>query len=298
MKLYRNTDTMISLFLVTLGTFIFSFGINAIVISNHFGEGGVTGLTLLLYYLFGISPAMSNLILNSVLLVIGYQFLERKTMFYTVLAVIEISFFLNLTKNWYQFTPDNIVIAAVGGGTILGIALGIVMLGNGTTAGTDILAMMMKKYLGWNVAFSLLLLDVCIVTPLSFIIGLEKAIVTLLMLVIASRMINFMLEGFNPKKSVMIISRHYEEIGQAIQEKIGRGTTVFDGHGFYSKEERKVLYVIVNRMQLMALQRIVHDMDPQAFVIITDVNQVFGEGFTFHLDHRKESMKKNNKRVV
>ena len=79
----------------------------------------------------------------------------------------------------------------------------------------------------------------------------------------------------------MIISKKYEEIGSQIQEKIGRGTTILDGHGFYSREERKVLFVAVNRLQVMTLQRIIHDVDPKAFIIITEVTHVIGEGFTY-----------------
>ena len=167
---------------------------------------------------------------------------------------------------------------------MVGIALGLVILGKGTTAGTDIIAMMMHKYLGWSVSSSLLMIDFIIVTPLAFVIGFEKAVLTLIMLFIASKVINFILEGFNPRKAIMIISDKYDEIGQRIQTDLDRGITVLDGHGFYSKEKRQVLYVVVSRQQLMPVQRIIHEYDPEAFVIITDVNQVIVEGFTFYLD--------------
>ena len=281
MKKYINQDTLTSILMVTIGSFIFSFTINAVVIPNQFGSGGVTGITLLLYYILGINPGTSNLVINIVLLLIGYQFLERRTMFYTIYAVILMSVFLDITRGMYQFIPHNSLLAAIGGGVVGGAALGLVMLGNGTTAGTDIIAMMLKKYLGWNVSVSLLLLDIIVVSPLSIISDLEKVIITLIYLFTASRMINLVLEGFNSKKSFMIISKKYEEIGSQIQEKIGRGTTILDGHGFYSREERKVLFVAVNRLQVMTLQRIIHDVDPKAFIIITEVTHVIGEGFTY-----------------
>ncbi|WP_314256528.1 YitT family protein [Granulicatella elegans] len=281
MKKYINQDTLTSILMVTIGSFIFSFTINAVVIPNQFGSGGVTGITLLLYYILGINPGTSNLVINIVLLLIGYQFLERRTMFYTIYAVILMSVFLDITRGIYQFIPHNTLLAAIGGGVVGGAALGLVMLGNGTTAGTDIIAMMLKKYLGWNVSVSLLLLDIIVVSPLSIISDLEKVIITLIYLFTASRMINLVLEGFNSKKSFMIISKKYEEIGSQIQEKIGRGTTILDGHGFYSREERKVLFVAVNRLQVMTLQRIIHDVDPKAFIIITEVTHVIGEGFTY-----------------
>ena len=281
MKKYINQDTLTSILMVTIGSFIFSLTINAVVIPNQFGSGGVTGITLLLYYILGINPGTSNLVINIVLLLIGYQFLERRTMFYTIYAVILMSVFLDITRGMYQFIPHNSLLAAIGGGVVGGAALGLVMLGNGTTAGTDTNAMMLKKYLGWNVSVSLLLLDIFVVSPLSIISDLEKVVITLIYLFTASRMINLVLEGFNSKKSFMIISKKYEEIGSQIQEKIGRGTTILDGHGFYSREERKVLFVAVNRLQVMTLQRIIHDVDPKAFIIITEVTHVIGEGFTY-----------------
>ena len=281
---YLNKDTLKSFILVTLGCFLFSYTINALVIANHFGEGGITGVTLLGYYTLQIDPALSNLILNGFLLIVGYRYLERKTMVYTVLAVIELPTFIKVTQDWPVFVPENLVVAGVAAGALVGVALGLVILGKGTTAGTDIIAMMMHKYLGWSVSSSLLMIDFIIVTPLAFVIGLEKAVLTLIMLFIASKVINFILEGFNPRKAIMIISDKYDEIGQRIQMDLDRGITVLDGHGFYSKEKRQVLYVVVSRQQLMPVQRIIHEYDPEAFVIITDVNQVIGEGFTFYLD--------------
>ena len=277
-------DILKSFMLVTLGCFLFSYTINAVVIANHFGEGGLTGVTLLMFYTLNIDPALSSLVLNVFLLIVGYRYLEKKTMIYTILAVFELPMFLKYTQEWPVFVPENLVVASVAAGVFVGIALGLVILGKGTTAGTDIIAMMMNKYLGWPVSSSLLVIDTIVVTPLAFVIGFEKAVLTLMMLFIASKVINFILEGFNPRKAIMIISNQYELIGQTIQEQLDRGITVLDGHGFYSKDKRQVLYVVVNRQQLMPIQRIIHEIDPNAFVIITDVNQVIGEGFTFYFD--------------
>ena len=215
---------------------------------------------------------------------VGYRYLEKKTMFYTVLAVFELSFFIKFTQEWPGFIPENLVVAGIAAGVFFGVSLGLVILGKGTTAGTDIIAMMMNKYLGWNVSSSLLIIDFFIVTPLALVIGLEKAVLTLMMLFIASKVINFVLEGFNPRKAIIIISDHFESIGRKIQKELDRGITVLNGHGFYSKQQRQVLYVVINRQQLMPIQRIIHEIDSEAFVIISDVNQVIGEGFTFYFD--------------
>ncbi|MDO4432676.1 MAG: YitT family protein [Aerococcaceae bacterium] len=276
-------DTLKSIILVTLGTLMFSLSVNMIIIPNHFGEGGVTGLTLLLHYVFGFDTAWTNFILNGVLLIIGWRFLERKTLYLTILSWVEMTLFLRCVHVW-EFVPENIIVAAVASGVLAGVGLGLVVLGEGTTAGSDIVAMLMKKYLGISMPIGLLLIDIFIVTPLIFVIGLEKGVVTLLMVFILIKTMNFCLEGFNPRKSVTIISDEYEAIATAVAEKLDRGITVLKGYGYYSRNEKEVLYIVVTRNQLLPIQRIIHSIDPSAFVIITDVHQVLGEGFTFYLD--------------
>lgn len=291
-RLIFNKDFFVSITLILIGTFLFAFGINAFVIPNSFGEGGVTGVSLLLLYAFEINPAWSSFILNAILLVIGYRYLERKTMLYTAVAVITLSIFLDITKDFYVFIPQSPLVASITAGVSSGAGLGIVMLGNGSTAGSDIIAMMAKRYFGIPVSVTLLAIDILVMIPMSYLIGLERGIITLIMLFVTSRMLNFILEGFNPKKAIIIISKEYEQIGKEIYNLIGRGTTILHGTGFYSREERRVLYCVINRIQLMPLQRMIHEIDPTAFVTIADVNQVIGEGFTFYLDDKKNRKEK------
>ncbi|MCW6681186.1 YitT family protein [Aerococcaceae bacterium NML130460] len=278
-----NKTELKNIAFVTIGTLMFALAVNWVIIPNHFGEGGVTGLTLLFHYVFHFDPALTNLALNSILLMIGWKYLERKTLYYTFLSLAEMTVFLKYLQ-LPGFVPENIFVAAIVAGMLSGAGLGLVVLGNGTTAGSDIIAMMMKKYLGMNVSVSLLLIDVLIVTPLMFVIGLEKGVVTLVMLFILSKVMNFILEGFNPRKSVMVITNHHDAIARAITEQLDRGVTILKGYGYYSKAEKDVLYVVVNRLQLLPIQRIIHEADPNAFVTISDVHQVIGEGFTFYLD--------------
>ena len=281
---YLDKRVVRSIGLVALGSFMFSVAIKSIIIPNHFGEGGATGLTLLLHYVLNFDTSWTYFLINAVLLAVGWKYLERKTLYYTFLSMILMTLFLMI--DFPKFEPENIIVASISAGVVSGIGLGLVLLGDGTTAGSDILAMLMKKYLGMEVAVSLLLMDFFVVIPLAFVIGLEKAVVTLLMLFIMSKVINYILEGFNPRKSVMIISKCHDLIAEAIKERLDRGITVLRGYGYYSREEKEVLYIVINRRQLLLTQRIIHEVDPSAFVIITDVHQVIGEGFTFYLDQQ------------
>ena len=268
--------------MVIIGTFLYALTVNAVVIPNTLGEGGATGMTLMIFYWLGWNTAIVSFVLNAILLVIGWRHLEKRQIMYTIVSMVVMSVALEYTTG-FSFVSDNTVVAAVAGGVLSGLAIGIVSLGGGTTGGTEIIAWIMKKYLGIGVSAGLLLIDFLVVAPLTVQIGLEKAILTLIMLYVMSKVLNFIIEGFNPKKSITIISKQHEAIAAAIQEKVDRGITILDGKGYYSREAHQILYIVINRHQLINVQNIIYELDPKAFVIITDVQQVIGEGFTFYL---------------
>lgn len=292
MQFLKRKDTWISVLMVILGTFLYALTVNALVIPNTLGEGGATGMTLIIYYWMGWNPSIVSFILNALLLVIGWRHLERRQIFYTIISMFVMSIALEYTTH-FSFISTNTLVAPIAAGVMSGVAIGIVSLGGGTTGGTEIIAWIMKKYLGIGISAGLLLIDILVVIPLSVQIGFEKSILTLVMLYVMSKVLNFVIEGFNPKKSIVIISKQHEEIAAKIQEKVDRGITILDGKGYYSKEAHQILYIVINRHQLINVQNIIYELDPHAFVIITDVQQVIGEGFTFYLND--EDVKLTNK---
>ena len=142
------------LLLVILGSFIFSAGVNAFIISGNLGEGGVTGIAIVLYYAFHISPAITNFVANALLIIVGYKFLSKKSMLLTIVATVLISVFLSLTESWHVET-GNVIINAIFGGSCVGLGI-IIVLAGGTTAGTTILAQIANKYLDVSTAYALL----------------------------------------------------------------------------------------------------------------------------------------------
>lgn len=272
-----------NLALVLIGTYIFSIAVNSIVIPNQLGEGGVTGITLLLFYVFDISPSLSNFIINAIIMLIGWKFLEKETIFYTLVAIVSMSLFLEFVF-LPSFIPTNSLLGPLASGFLIGLGIGIVILGHGTTAGVDIIALIINKYMGLQVSIALLILDVMIVIPLTVVIGLEKGLLTLISLYITSKILNFVMEGYNPKKAIMVVSNKHDEIAEEIMKRVDRGITVLKGYGYYSKAEKDVLYVVINRIQLIKVQRIINDIDSNAFVTVTGIQQVLGEGFSFNLD--------------
>ncbi|EHR38115.1 YitT family protein [Facklamia languida] len=269
-----------SIFLMTLGCVVYAFGVNYFLLPNHFGNGGVTGIAMLVYYLFGVATGTTNFIVNAILLVVGWKFLGRRTLLLTVYASTCLSVCLNIVKP-VPYEATNIIIPAVAGGVLLGLGIGLVIRGNGTTAGTDIVAMIMQKFFGLSFSVGLLMCDMLVILASSFIIGVDMTIVTIMMMFIASQTISLITDGFNRKKSVMIFSEKQEEIAECVVRDMVRGITILKGYGYYTKKDREVLLVIVNRNQIVPLQRLVTQIDPKAFVTITEVQQVIGEGFTF-----------------
>ena len=269
-----------SLTIMTIGCIIYAFGVNYFLLPNNFGNGGVTGISMLVYYIAKIPTGTTNFIVNAILLVIGWKFLGRKTLLYTIYASTCLSFCLNVIQP-PAYIADNIIIPAVAGGVLLGVGIGLVIRGNGTTAGTDIVAMIMQQYLGISFSAGLLICDIIVILASGFIIGVDMTIVTIILMFIASKLVNFVIDGVNRKKSVMIFSAKKDEIADRVISEMVRGITVFRAYGYYSKQEREVLLAIVNHNQVVRLQRLVTQIDPKAFVTISDVQQVIGEGFTF-----------------
>lgn len=273
-------SVLYSLFWCTVGAFIFSIAINTFSIPNNLGEGGVTGIGLMIFYLTDLPVAISTFALNTVILAIGYRFLNKSTMRYTIFSMFMTSLFLQITSGW-AYQMDAVILAPLCSGALVGAGVGIIMQAGGSTAGTDIIALIMNKYLGWSTGIALVVLDILIVTPSVFIIGLENVLFTIVHLYVQTKVLNFILEGFNPKKSVFVVSDKYEEIAREIEQVIGRSMTLFDARGYYRQDEKKVIMVVINRQQLMPLTKVITRIDDKAFVLISEVQNVVGEGFSY-----------------
>ncbi|MFJ8415560.1 YitT family protein [Bacillus paramycoides] len=268
----------IDIIFIIIGAFLFALGVNLFVIPNEFGEGGVTGITIITYYLFEWSPGLVNLILNAILLIVGYKFLNKVTTIYTIIAVVTNSLFLHLTEGW-NIASNEMLVNAIFGGVFIGCGIGLIIRVGGTTAGTTILARMTHKYLGWSISYGLLFFDLIVAFSSYFIIGAEKLMLTIIMLYVGTKVMEFVIEGLNPKKAITIISDKPNEIAEQVTTLMDRGVTVYSGHGYYTKTPKDILYIVINKQEVMKLKRIVQSTDPSAFIAIHDVRDVFGEGF-------------------
>jgi uncharacterized membrane-anchored protein YitT (DUF2179 family) len=265
--------------LILIGSIIFSLGINYFAIPNQLSEGGVIGITIVLYYIFGWSPGIMSFVLNSILFIIGYKFLDRQMMFYTILGSFLSSFSLWLTEDIGNPVHTDTLLSPLYAGLFVGAGIGIILRTGATMGGTQILASIMNQYFGWSMAKGILIFDLIIIGGSVFVIGQEKAMLTVVAVYVGVKVIDFFVDGMNVRKAVTIISDDSETVLEQINTNLTRGVTVLQGHGGYTKNQKKVLFAVVDKQEMIKLQRIVNKVDPEAFVVIHDVRGAFGGGF-------------------
>ncbi|ACM12028.1 YitT family protein [Bacillus paranthracis] len=279
---------------ILIGSAIFSFGIVNINIENHLAEGGFTGITLLLYFLFKFDPSYSNLILNIPIFFIGWKLLGRATFIYTLIGTFSVSLFLWIFQryevlNLHVNLQNDMTLAALFAGAFIGIGLGIIFKYGGTTGGVDIIARLAHKYVGWSMGKTMFMFDaiVIIVSILTYL-SYREGMYTLVAVFIGAKVIDFMQEGAYAAKGATIISDKNDEIASKILSEMERGATFLKAVGSYTKVERNVLYCVVAKNEIVKLKNIITSVDPHAFVAVSDVHDVVGEGFT--LDENKNPL--------
>lgn len=267
-----------NIILCLIGTLINAIGVNGFLLGSNLGDGGTVGISLALKYAFGFSPAITTLLINVVLIIIGWNFLSKKVAIYTVISNTALSLFLGLTKD-INLGIDDFVINSVFGGAIIGISVGIVLSTGSTVGGPAVIARILNKYFGFKTAKSIFLLDSLIVLSFLMVLPLKNVLFTIIMLFITERATSFVIEGFNPKKAVTIISEHNEQIADKINSFTGRGSTILPSKGGYSKNDSGMLYVVVPQSQVTKIKNLVYLEDDKAFLVIHDVRDVLGSTF-------------------
>ncbi|HAX72638.1 MAG TPA: YitT family protein [Firmicutes bacterium] len=273
------------LFRITIGTALMAFGVFNFAIHNNMAEGGFTGITILFYQLFGISPSFTNLALNIPMFIIGYKLFSKRGFWLTVYGTVMLSVFLRIFETvgfLIPTFPDDMIIASIGMGVFIGSGLGIIFNAGGTTGGVDIIAKLVKQKLGVPMSQTMFLFDAAVIT-ISFIVFLtiKEAIYTIIGLYIASKIIERFQEGFQAGHKVLIISEKHQEIADQIHRKMNRGATLLHATGSYNKKQKMVVMTIINKRELGPLKDIIYKIDPQAFVSVSHVYETLGEGFTF-----------------
>jgi uncharacterized membrane-anchored protein YitT (DUF2179 family) len=266
---------------VLLGALIYSIGLNAFLVTNHLAEGGFVGISILLFYKLNFPFWLTFLILNIPLLFPSWKLFGHEFIIKTTLGVVAVSLFSLLTERLQLPTGDPLL-AALYAGFVTGLGLGLIFRAGATTGGADIIARLARHFYGVGMGRTLFSIDVIVIGLVAVIIGLKTAMYSLVALFVASRVIDFVIEGVSRGKALMIISDKNQEISDKINAELERGTTLLQARGGFTGYERQVVYCVVGREEVRKVKNIVQKTDPAAFVVVNEIHEVLGEGFTYH----------------
>ena len=279
---YKYKATLIDVIFIFLGCTIASLGVNLFLSQAKLLSGGATGLALILEYTIGLPAGIVVFLLNIPLLIISYKKLDKSFTIYTTLGMLSLSISLMLTKPLTNLIPleNDLLIFCIYGGVLCGIGYGLVFLRNGSTGGTDIITMLIrKKFSNFNIGALGFSLNIIIIILGAIIFGIPQALYTLISLFIQSTVLDRMLKGFSSKKLLLILTEKEEEVIEYVIKDLHRGVTSLVAEGEYTHDRKKMLYCIVTSRQMILLKNIVHQIDPMAFITIIDISEVRGKGF-------------------
>ncbi|SFE37667.1 Uncharacterized membrane-anchored protein YitT, contains DUF161 and DUF2179 domains [Lentibacillus persicus] len=266
--------------MIIAGSLLYALALTFLAIPNNLADGGLPGLSLILYYAFGWSPGIVNFILASIILLIGYRVLPRRTIFLTVMTAPLLSFFIYITEQKVESLGDPLV-SAIFAGFFIGIGAGLILRTGSSMGGTSVIARMFNHNFGWDLTRTNFALDAMIVSSGLFIIGPLNTMYTIVSLFVGKKATDIILEGLDTRKAVSIISAYAPEITDEVVQQMKTSATVFEGYGGFTKDNADMAYIIINKYQLMKLKRIINDVDDRAFVVIHDVRDVFGGSFSW-----------------
>ena len=268
---------------MTAGTALVSIGVYFFKFPNHFSTGGVSGLSILLGQLIHFAtPATMNTVINAVFLVLGFLFLNRgfgfKTIYCTALytGLIQVLEWLcpldtPLTDQKMLELFFSVLLPALGSGILFNLSA--------STGGTDILAMILKKYSGLDVGRALLLSDLLIAASALLVFDIETGLFSLLGLLLKSVVVDTVIESLNRKKSFMVVTHDPEPVRKYINENLHRGATLWKATGAYTGQEQTIILTALSRHQAMQLRNFLRRTDTHAFMLITNSSEIFGKGF-------------------
>jgi uncharacterized membrane-anchored protein YitT (DUF2179 family) len=267
--------------IIGLGGVICGVSINAFLVPHYLLSGGVAGLAIIAHFLWNWPIGLLVALLNVPLLYAAYRLLDRDYTICALYGMLAFSLAIDATRSLASVQlVDDVLLAAIYGGVISGIGSGLVFRADGSAGGTDIVAALAKKYYGANVSYVGFAVNCVLMTVAAFLFGFKPAMYTLLSMYVAASITDRVIQGFNTKKTVIIISDYSEEIAAAILREIGRGVTLLQGQGAYTLEDKKIVFVVVTLIQIAKIKPLINAVDPAAFMIVQDAVEVLGRGFT------------------
>ena len=276
---------------IAVGCLLVALGLDLFLIPNKVTAGGISGVSTILFYLFHLPVGLTMLGFNAVLFLVAILVLGKEFGLRSLVATILLSL---MVDGLVYLLPllgmdpilvrrgitQNLLLATIFGDITTGAGMALVFMKNSSTGGTDILARILNKYTEMPLGRCLMLIDAVVTVGAGFVFGAEMAMFAIIAIYVNSNTIDFLIQGMSQGKKFLIISRKHREIVDGILNDLGRGATVLAGMGAYTGEDRPVILAVIRRRELPKLKQIVRQHDPDAFVMVSDVYEILGEGFT------------------
>ena len=270
-KVARDIITFIML---TIGTIIAAAALECFLIPNTILDGGVTGISIIIFKLFNIPLWLLVILLNIPFIYIGFRNLGERFLIRAVYSMLCFSLFIAFFELMPPFT-DEIILALVFGGALYGLGVGLVIHFGGCVDGTESVAIVISKKTSFSVGQIVLIFNLIIFGIAGFIFGLDRSMYSLLTYVITFKVIDFVSEGLEQAKAALIVTDKGTDLSKEIYKRLGRTTTSIKGKGLISGE-KEVMYCVLTRIEVFELKHIVEEMDESAFVTILEVSDIIG----------------------
>lgn len=275
---YRFLQNVKIYLLLFIGAMIDAIGLEIFLVPNNIIDGGVVGISIMASYLTGYPLGAFLILLNLPFLYLGYKQIGVGFTTATAFSITALSYWVSVFIPIPEITHD-LFLAAVFGGIIVGVGVGMIIRYGGSLDGTEIVAILMDRRTSFSVGETVMFFNLFILTGAGFVFGWDKAMYSLVAYFIAFKVIDITIEGLNESKAVLIVTDEPEAIADALMKRLGRGVTILHGEGGFSKENKNILYSVVTRLEIAKLKVIIHEIDESAFVTINDVHDVMGGRF-------------------
>ncbi|MGL4737360.1 MAG: YitT family protein [Cellulosilyticaceae bacterium] len=276
-----KTDIKRILF-IAFGTFLLSLATNGVLVRNKLLSGGVSGISMFLHFLFDWDISTLILILNIPLFIVGFFFLRKHFLWYSLFGMSMLSFWIRITEGIVIATGNEISIILVAG-VLNGLGNGIIFRGDGSTGGTDIVAKIVNRYFSISMGTVNLAINGIIILASILFFGIDLSVLTLATMYVSSRVCNFVVDGVNYKRTICIITGedHYQPLADDIIEELHRGVTLVPATGAYTQNKKYMLYTTVGIREVAKVRQLAYEHDPHSFMTVSETAQVIGRGRGF-----------------
>lgn len=268
-------------FMTALGCAIIGIAINTFYMPNKLLSGGIGGISVLAYYISGIPMGATSIVCNIPLFIIAYKYMDREYTISALFGMLAFAFSLEFFHFLSAYTPvHDTMLSCIAGGVLYGIGAACMYRVGGSSGGTDIIGAIIQKNYSITVSNTNFMFNILLLCISSFFFGIEPALYTLLTFFVMTKTCNTFIVGFDFKKNIIIISDKADDIAEEIIKVVGRGVTYLHGEGAFTHQSKEILFVVAKLTQTAKIKSLCREIDPNAFMIIHDVNDVFGRGFT------------------